>query len=120
MLGPSSKLGPNLIPGLKAWVHGYKVVNRIVNERASVTPEIAIKLAAAFETTPDFWLNAQMATDLWMLRSQKGKIPPLIRARRRISREFSVEFICESRAFQRRERLPSWLRPKSDAHGAYG
>ena len=43
----------------------YKVINRIINEQASVTPEMAIKLASAFNTTPDFWLNAQMAMDLW-------------------------------------------------------
>jgi addiction module HigA family antidote len=61
----------------------YKVINRIVNEKVSVTPEMALKLAAAFETTPDFWLNAQMAVDLWSLRSQKLKIRPLIRLRRK-------------------------------------
>jgi len=55
----------------------YKVINRIVNERAGVTPEVALKLAAAFETTPDFWLNAQMAVDLWKLRMQKLKIRSL-------------------------------------------
>ena len=62
----------------------YKVINRIVNEQASVTPEMATKLAAAFKTTPDFWLNAQMAMDLWSLRSKKPKIAPLIRTRRSI------------------------------------
>jgi addiction module HigA family antidote len=62
----------------------YKVINRIVNERASVTPEMAIKLAAAFKTTPDFWLNAQMALDLWSLRAQKPKIRPLIQPRRKV------------------------------------
>ena len=41
-----------------------KVVNRIVNGRASVGAEMALKLAAAFRTTPDFWLNAQKAVDL--------------------------------------------------------
>ena len=61
----------------------YKVINRIVNEKASVTPEMAIKLAAAFKTTPDFWLNAQMALDLWFLRVKKPKIRPLIQARSR-------------------------------------
>lgn len=61
----------------------YKVINRIVNEQASVTPEMATKLAAAFNTTPDFWLNAQMAVDLWSLRTKKPKIQPLIRTRRR-------------------------------------
>ena len=52
----------------------YKVINRIVNERASVSPEMAVKFAAAFETTPDFWLNAQMTMDLWILRTQRLKI----------------------------------------------
>lgn len=61
----------------------YKVINRIINERASVTPEMAIKLAAAFDMTPDFWLNAQMAIDLWTLRSKKPKIRSLIRRRGR-------------------------------------
>jgi addiction module HigA family antidote len=42
----------------------YKVINRIINERSSITPDMAIKLATAFDTTPDFWLNAQMALDL--------------------------------------------------------
>lgn len=61
----------------------YKVINRIVNERASVSPEMAVKLAGAFETTPDFWLNAQMAIDLWTLRIQGPKIRPLVRVRRK-------------------------------------
>jgi antitoxin HigA-1 len=60
----------------------YKVINRIINERAGVTPEMAIKLSLAFGTTPDFWLNAQMALDLWQLRSRKPKIRPLIHTRR--------------------------------------
>jgi antitoxin HigA-1 len=61
----------------------YKVINRIVNEQSSVTAEMAAKLAAAFDTTPDFWLNAQMAVDLWVVQSQKSKpkIRSLIRGR---------------------------------------
>ena len=43
----------------------YKVIHLIINERERVTPEMAIKLAAAFQTTPEFWLNAQRAVDLW-------------------------------------------------------
>lgn len=62
----------------------YKVINRIINERASVTPEMAMRLAMALNTTPDFWLNAQMALDLWSLRIRKPKIRPIIRKRRRL------------------------------------
>lgn len=61
----------------------YKVINCIINEKASVSPEMAIKLAAAFNTTPSFWLNAQIAMDLWRLRTQKPKICSLIRYHRR-------------------------------------
>ncbi|MDN3507652.1 MAG: HigA family addiction module antitoxin [Simkaniaceae bacterium] len=61
----------------------YKVINRIVNEKASVSPDIAIKLAAALDTTPDFWLNAQMAVDLWKARKAKPKISSLMRHRSR-------------------------------------
>ncbi len=60
----------------------YKVINRIVNEQTAVTPEMATKLAAAFDTTPDFWLNAQMAVDLWLLRTKKPKIRSLIQRHR--------------------------------------
>lgn len=67
----------------------YKVVNRIINEKSSVTPEMAVKLAGAFNTTPDFWLNAQMAMDLWSLRSCKTKIRPLFRPQRRSRRSGS-------------------------------
>lgn len=42
--------------------YGYKVINQIINESASISPKIAIKLAAALNTTPAFWLNAQKIT----------------------------------------------------------
>ena len=42
-----------------------KVINRIVNGRSAVTPEMAIKLGATFDTTPEFWLNAQREVDLY-------------------------------------------------------
>ncbi len=61
----------------------YKVINRIINERASISPEMAIKLGSAFNTTPDFWLNAQMSMDLWLLRANKPKIRSLMRIKRR-------------------------------------
>lgn len=57
----------------------YKVINRIVNNRAAVTPELASRLARALETTPEFWLNAQMAIDLWALRRRKKRIPSLLK-----------------------------------------
>ncbi len=58
-----------------------KVVNRIVNARTSVTAEMALKLGATFGTTPEFWLNAQRATDLHRAASRLRSLPrPLRRA----------------------------------------
>jgi addiction module HigA family antidote len=58
-----------------------KVINRIVNSRTGVTPEMALKLGAAFQTTPEFWLNAQKAVDLYRAAKTLGSLPEsLLRA----------------------------------------
>ena len=60
-----------------------KVINRIVNGRSAVTAEVALKLAATFSTTPEFWLNAQKAVELFAARSKLPKLPkPLVPGRR--------------------------------------
>lgn len=59
-----------------------KVINRIINQRSAVTVEIAIKLAAAFQTSPEFWLNAQRALDLYNVSSKLKKLPKPIVARK--------------------------------------
>ena len=52
-----------------------KVINRIVNHRTAVTAEMALKLGAVFGTTPEFWLNAQKAVDLYRASSHVGVLP---------------------------------------------
>jgi len=56
-----------------------KVINRIVNGKSAVTAEVALKLAATFRTTPEFWLNAQKAVDLFVARGKLVELPkPLV------------------------------------------
>lgn len=58
-----------------------KVVNRIVNGRTSVTADMALKLGAAFRTTPELWLNAQKAVDLYRATQATTELPkPLLKA----------------------------------------
>lgn len=57
-----------------------KVVNRIVNRRTAVTAEMALKLGAAFGTSPEFWLNAQKAVDLHRAAARAGTLPRALRA----------------------------------------
>jgi addiction module HigA family antidote len=52
-----------------------KVVNRIVNRRSAVTAEMAIRLGAAFRMTPEFWLNAQQAVDIYEASRRLKKVP---------------------------------------------
>jgi addiction module HigA family antidote len=60
---------------------GVKVINRIVNGRTSVTAETALKLGATFRTSPEFWLNAQKAVDLFRAERRLAKLPsPVLRA----------------------------------------
>ena len=42
-----------------------KTLSKIVNERGDVTPAMALRLARAFSTTPEFWINLQRTYDLW-------------------------------------------------------
>jgi addiction module HigA family antidote len=56
-----------------------KVINRIVNGRTSVTAPMALKLGAAFRTSPEFWLNAQKAVDLHAARHSTKLPKPLLR-----------------------------------------
>jgi addiction module HigA family antidote len=45
-----------------------KTLSLILNGRAGVTAAMALRLAKAFNTSPDFWLRLQMARDLWEAR----------------------------------------------------
>jgi len=42
-----------------------KTLSKILNERGAVTPDMALRLARAFQTTPELWLNLQWTYDLW-------------------------------------------------------
>ncbi len=42
-----------------------QTVNELLNEHRSVSPAMALRLSRLFGNTPEFWLNAQLAVDLW-------------------------------------------------------
>ena len=43
----------------------YVRLNEIVNGRRGIIPSTALRLAKALGTTPQFWLNGQLALDLY-------------------------------------------------------
>lgn len=52
-----------------------KVINRLVNARCAVTATMALKLGAALNTSPEFWLNAQEAVDIYEASQNLKKLP---------------------------------------------
>jgi len=42
-----------------------KTLSKIINGRASITPDIALRLSKAFDTTAELWLNMQQKYNLW-------------------------------------------------------
>ena len=47
-----------------------QALSDLVNERAGVSIEMAIRLSRAFGSTPETWLGMQMAHDLWRARGR--------------------------------------------------
>ena len=52
-----------------------KVINRLVNGRTTLAAPMALKLAAAFNTTAEFWLNAQKAVDIYRASVELKELP---------------------------------------------
>ena len=51
-----------------------KTLSGILNGRAGISPEMAIRLSKAFSTTPESWLNLQMQYDLWHAQQHAGDL----------------------------------------------
>jgi addiction module HigA family antidote len=58
-----------------------KHVSAIVNGRAPVTPDMAMRLAVVFATEPEIWVNLQAQYDLWDIsRKARPRVKPLRQA----------------------------------------
>ena len=65
-----------------------QTVNELLRERRAVSPEMALRLARLFGNSPEFWLNAQRAVDLWdagqAIRDDVQRIRPVAGDRARL------------------------------------
>ena len=48
-----------------------KTLSAILNKRAGISPEMALRLAQALGTTPGFWLTMQTDWDLWQVEKSR-------------------------------------------------
>ncbi len=70
---PGVMLREDFLPEYGLTVSGFarslrvsrQTVNDLLRERRAVSPEMALRLSRLFGNSPEFWLNAQRAVDLW-------------------------------------------------------
>ena len=51
-----------------------KTLSSILNGRAGISPEMAIRLSIAFDTSPESWLNQQSQYDLWQAEQNRESL----------------------------------------------
>jgi addiction module HigA family antidote len=67
-------LGLTVSAAAKALDVSRKTLSSILNRRASITPEMALRLSIAFNTTAESWLMQQVQYDLWRAEQRKKKL----------------------------------------------
>jgi addiction module HigA family antidote len=50
-----------------------QTVNELLLKRRAVSPNMALRLSRLFGNTPEFWLNAQRACDLWKAQKEHDR-----------------------------------------------
>ena len=58
-------LGLTVTAAAEALGVSRKTLSAILNGRAGISPEMAVRLSIAFGTTAESWLNQQTQYDLW-------------------------------------------------------
>jgi addiction module HigA family antidote len=86
---PGEMLREDFLPDYNLTVSGLaealgvsrQSVNELLRERRAVSPEMALRLGRLYGNSPEFWLNAQRAVDLWLaaeaLKEEVARIRPL-------------------------------------------
>ena len=51
-----------------------KTLSSIINGRSGISPEMAIRLSIAFDTSAESWLNQQSQYDLWQAEQHRDEL----------------------------------------------
>ncbi len=57
-------------------------LSRVLNGKASVSADMALRFSEAFNTDPELWLRLQAQRDLWVAsKKRRAKVKPLAQSR---------------------------------------
>ena len=74
-------LGLSVGSAAKALGVARKTLSALLNERAGVSPTMALRLAQALDTSPELWINLQAQFNLWQAREMDlGRVERLVPA----------------------------------------
>jgi addiction module HigA family antidote len=67
-------LGLSVTAAAEALGVSRKTLSSILNGRSGISPEMALRLSKAFNTSPESWLNQQAQHDLWHAKKEHKNI----------------------------------------------
>ena len=67
-------LGLTITEAAKALGVSRKTLSSIVNGKAGISPEMAVRLSIAFDTSSESWLNQQTQYDLWQAEQRRNEL----------------------------------------------
>lgn len=67
-------LGLNVSEAARALGVSRKTLSSILNRRAGISPEMAVRLSIAFDTSAESWLNQQTQYDLWLAEKRRKSL----------------------------------------------
>jgi addiction module HigA family antidote len=67
-------LGLSVTAAARAFGVSRKSLSELLNGKSGISPEMAIRLSMAFDTSPESWLVQQSQYDLWVARREHKKL----------------------------------------------
>ena len=67
-------LGLSVTDAARALGVSRKTLSCIINGKAGISPEMAVRLSIAFDTTSESWVNQQSQYDLWQAEQHRNEL----------------------------------------------
>ena len=67
-------LGLTITDAAKGLGISRKTLSSIINGKAGISPEMAVRLSIAFNTSSESWLNQQTQYDLWQAEQHRKEL----------------------------------------------
>lgn len=67
-------LGISVTDAAEALGISRKTLSAILNGRVGISPEMAVRLSIAFDTSAESWLNQQSQYELWHAEQRRGEL----------------------------------------------